>query len=271
MHPSDKASIVRQLELLGVERGDTVMVHASLRAVGPLANGPVTLVEAILERVGPEGNLMALVSWNESPYEETLGHEVVPEEVRERWPAFDPETAPSYPGYGALNEFIRTYPGARRSAHPDSSMVAIGRDAEWLVWPHEMGSAYGPGSPIERFLKLGGKVLSIGAGEDAVTVLHFAEALADIPGKRRVTYSMPLLHSGTREWISASDWDSNGILDEYAVEEKPDAVERIARDYLALGVHKEGLVGRARTRLIDANAIVGFGIAWLEQRHRRAL
>jgi aminoglycoside 3-N-acetyltransferase-6 len=148
-------------------------------------------------------------------------------------------------------------------------MAAIGADAEWLVSPHPVGSAYGPGSPIERFLQIGGKVLSIGAPPDAVTVLHFAEAVADIPNKRRITYSMPLLCSGKRQWVTASDWDSNGILDEYAVPGQPDAVERMARDYFALGMHREGTVGNARTRLIDANAIVQFGIAWLEQRHKQ--
>lgn len=130
-----------------------------------------------------------------------------------------------------------------------------------------MGSAYGPGSPVERLLHKRGKVLSIGAGPDAVTVLHYAEAVARIPGKRRVVYSMPLLVDGERRWVTASDWDSNGILDEYARPGSADAVERIVLDYLALGRHREGRVGRAAARLIDANDIVRFGQAWLEGRH----
>ncbi|MCU9756193.1 AAC(3) family N-acetyltransferase, partial [Escherichia coli] len=97
----------------------------------------------------------------------------------------------------------------------------------------EMGAAYGPRSPIARFLAHAGKILSIGAGPDAVTALHYAEAVARIEGKRRVTYSMPLLREGKRVWVTTSDWDSNGILDEYAAPDGPDAVERIARDYLA--------------------------------------
>lgn len=260
-------NLVQQLAALGVKPGDTVMTHVSLRALGPLANGPAALIGAILERIGAAGNLMAFVSWRDSPYEETLGHESVPDHIRDSWPGFDPGHAPSYPGFGAINEFIRTWPGCRRSVHPDASMAAIGPDAEWLVSPHVMGSAYGPGSPIERFLQIRGKVLSIGAGPDAVTVLHYAEAVARIPGKRRVIYSMPVPHAGTHKWVTASDWDSNGILDAYADDEQPDAVERIARDYLALGRHTEGLVGAAPSRLIDANDIVQFGISWLEQRH----
>lgn len=264
---SDLRELVRQLGVLGVRPGDTLMTHVSLRAVGPLAGGPATLLDAIRESIGAGGNLMALVSWRDSPYEETLGLAEVPAALRDSLPAFDPAGAPSYPGFGAFNEFIRLHPECRRSAHPDASMAAIGPDAGWLVAPHAMGSAYGRGSPIERFLRKEGKVLSIGAGPDAVTVLHYAEALARMPGKRRVIYSMPLLADGKRSWVTASDWDSNGILDEYAQADQPDAVERIARDYLALGRHREGEVGSAASRLIEAGDIVRFGIAWLERRH----
>lgn len=183
---ADKRSIIDQLGRLGVAPGDSVMTHVSLRAAGPMAGGPATLVEAILDCVGAKGKLMAYVSWDESPYEETLGHQVVPDAIRDTWPAFDPAAARTYPGFGAINEFIRTWPGCRRSLHPDASMAAIGPDAEWLVTPHPMDSAYGPGSPVERFLQLRGKVLSIGAPPDAVTVLHYAEAVARIPGKRRI-------------------------------------------------------------------------------------
>lgn len=146
-------------------------------------------------------------------------------------------------------------------------MAAIGPDAAWLVAPHEMGAAYGPRSPIARFLAHAGKILSIGAGPDAVTALHYAEAVARIEGKRRVTYSMPLLREGKRVWVTTSDWDSNGILDEYAAPDGPDAVERIARDYLARTRVAQGPVGGAQSRLIDAVDIVSFGIEWLEARH----
>lgn len=265
--PWSKSELVRQLHDLGVRPGDTVMPHVSLRAVGPLADGPRTLVDALVQAVGPTGNILAFVSWCDSPYEQTLGHRAPPADIADSWPAFDPDHAPAYPGFGAINEFIRTYPGCRRSAHPDASMAAIGPDAPWLVAPHDMGAAYGPGSPIARFLARAGKILSIGAGPDAVTALHYAEAVARIEGKRRVTYSMPFLSEGERVWVTASDWDSNGIRDEYAHPDGPDAVERIARDYLARTPVAQGPVGGAPSRLIDATDIVAFGIEWLEARH----
>lgn len=265
--PVSKGELVAQLHELGVVAGDTVMPHVALRALGPVEGGPRGLVEAMLAAVGENGNLMAFVSWRDSPYAETLGFDAPPAAIAESWPAFDPDTAPSYPGFGAINEFIRTWPGCRRSAHPDASMAAIGRDANWLVTPHEMGHAYGPGSPIERFLRLGGKILSIGAGPDAMTALHYAEAVARIDAKRKVTYSMPMLSGDSKIWVTASDWDSNGIRDEYADPVGPDAVEAIARDYLERGEVARGSVGRAAATLIDATRLVAFGIDWLEARH----
>jgi aminoglycoside N3'-acetyltransferase len=159
-------------------------------------------------------------------------------------------------------------PGARRSGHPDASVVAIGHAAEEVTANHPLTSGYGPGSPMERLIALGGKVLLLGVPPSTVTVLHYAEAEAPIAGKRRVTTEMPVLNGdGNKVWCRVEDFDSNGILDCYAVEEEADAVERIAWDYLALGRHRPGRVGRAASLLIDARDIVEFGVAWLIERH----
>ena len=45
---------------------------------------------------------------------------------------------------------------------------------------------YGSGSPLQRLIDAGGKVLRLGADADTVTVLHYAECLAPTTGKRRV-------------------------------------------------------------------------------------
>jgi aminoglycoside 3-N-acetyltransferase-2 len=96
--------------------------------------------------------------------------------------------------------------------------------------------------------------------------LHYAEAIADIPGKRRVTYEMPMVGSdGELVWKTATDFDSNGILDCFAIEGKPDAVETIANAYVKLGRHRNGIVGCAHCYLFDAQDIVSFGVTYLEK------
>ncbi len=229
-----KSELVRQLRDLGVRSGDMVMPHVSLRAVGPLADGPQTLVDALIEAVGPTGNILAFVSWRDSPYEQTLGHDAPPAAIAQSWPAFDPRPCARLP---RLWRDQRIYPNlsgvsaqrpSRRIDGGDRGPMRRGwwRRTRWapLMAPARRSRVF---SPTQE------KSLSIGAGPDAVTALHYAEAVARIEGKRRVTYSMPLLREGKRVWVTTSDWDSNGILDEYAAPDGPDAVERIARDYLA--------------------------------------
>lgn len=265
---STRDTLAGQLAQLGVAPGDAIMVHASLKAVGEVAGGPAELAGALLDAVGAAGTLLAYVSWDRSPYDETLNGRQLAPDIRATWPPFDPAKAGVYPGFGALNAYLVRLPGARRSSHPDASMVAIGAASGWLIADHPLDSAYGRGSPLERFLELEAKVLLVGTQPDCVTMLHYAEAVAPIEGKRRVLYEMPVLGpSGETCWRHCEDFDSNGILERYTMEGEADAVERITRDYLNLARHREGRVGAARARLIDARDIVRFGVAWLVERH----
>ncbi len=260
------ATVVRELRALGLAAGDVVMVHASLKALGPVVGGAETVVAALLDSVAPGGTVMGYASWDRSPYEETLNGATLPAAAREAWPAFDPTTAGVWRGFGLLNAFLCAVPGAVRSAHPDASMVAVGARAAALIGEHRLGQAFGPGSPLERLVAMGGKVLLLGAPLDTVTVLHHAEAIADIPGKRRVTYEMPVLdETGAKVWRRTEEFDSNHILECFAEEGAMDAVETIARLYVGEGRGRQGQVGRAACHLFDAGDIVAYGKSWLER------
>ena len=50
--------LVRDLASLGVRRGDLLMVHSSLRSIGLVESGPETVVDALLQALGPEGTLV---------------------------------------------------------------------------------------------------------------------------------------------------------------------------------------------------------------------
>ena len=48
---------------------------------------------------------------------------------------------------------------------------------------------------------------------DTVTLVHHAGAIAEVPGKRRVSYRYPVLEGGERVWRTFSDIDtSEGAL-----------------------------------------------------------
>ncbi len=261
--------LIRQLHALGLRAGDVVMVHASLRNLGPVEGGAAGTVQALLGAIAPGGTLMAYVSWDRSPYEETFNGATLDEAARAAWPAFDPAhpDTGTEPGYGLLNAFICRTPGVVRSAHPDANMAAIGARAHELIGAHPLNEGYGPGSPLARFVAVGGKVLLLGAPLDAVTVLHHAETLANIPGKRRVRYQQPVLdEQGHKVWRTAEEFDTNGILDCFAEDGAMDSVETVARACVAGGRHRTGRVGRADCHLLDARELVRFGVDWLEER-----
>lgn len=265
-----RTGLAHELRALGVCEGDLLMVHASLRAIGPVEGGPSQVLGALLDAVGPAGTIAAFVSWDRSSYEQTLNGAKLDERERQAWPAFDPAANPEpYAEFGALNRFICNHPAVRRSASPDASFAAIGRLADEITREHPLVEGYGPGSPLGRIVRMQGRVLLLGAGLDSVTVLHHAEVLADIPGKRRVTYEVPIATPDGKRWVRAENFDTNGILDEFAVPGRPDAVETIARDYVARGHGRRGRVGGAGCYLFEAGPIVDFGVQWLEARSPR--
>ena len=49
---------------------------------------------------------------------------------------------------------------------------------------------------------------------------------------------------GGAVWVKVEDFDTNGILDCFAIEGKPDAVETIAKAYVDLGRHRNSRVDR---------------------------
>ncbi len=94
---------------------------------------------------------------------------------------------------------------------------------------------YGPGSPLDRFVQHGGRVLRLGADIDTVTLLHWAESLAPIVGKRRVRRHRLVLGVDGRPEVRVVDTldDSDGIADYPGVDE--DEFGAILRSYLVQG------------------------------------
>ncbi|ATX22202.1 aminoglycoside 3-N-acetyltransferase (plasmid) [Escherichia coli] len=173
-----------------------------------------------------------------SPYEETLNGARLDDEARRTGCRSIPQQ-PDLRGFGLLNQFLVQAPGARRSAHPDASMVAVVRWLKRLTEPHELGHALGEGSPVERFVRLGGRP-AVGCAAKLRYRIALRRGGCRYPNKRWVTYEMPMLgRDGEVAWKTASDYDSNGILDCFAIEGKPDAVETIANAYVKLGRHRE--------------------------------
>ncbi len=249
---STRWSMQFDLKQLGVREGDVLMVHSGLRALGPIRGGAAELVRALLEAIGPQGTLVAYVDFE--PFFDTDDEDEVA-----RMPEFDPLTARAALDHGVLHETIRTWPGALRSAHPDAGVVAIGARARWFVEEHTFSYGYGPGTPFEKVLQAGAKVLMLGAPLDTITLLHYAEHWARIPDKRVIRYRR--LMPGGR-WVDFEEFDTGDPVSEKL---PANCFELIAEDFLRSGRGVDGKMGAGRAVLFDAQELVDFGIAWIER------
>jgi aminoglycoside 3-N-acetyltransferase len=89
-------------------------------------------------------------------------------------PVYDPRVTPSR-GVGVIPETVRTWPGALRSAHPETSFAALGPRAAAVVDGHAPDCRLGERSPLARLEAGGARVLLLGAGYDSCTSFHLAE------------------------------------------------------------------------------------------------
>jgi aminoglycoside 3-N-acetyltransferase len=178
-------------------------------------------------------------------------------ELLEKLPAFDPETARSARDNGALVELLRTWPGSRVNHHV-ARFVAWGKHAEDLFVLQPWDYALGKGSAFERFLELDGKILMLGADHDAVTFLHYAEHVVDIPGKRVARFQVPVLEQGARVWRWMEEVDTS---DGGAHPHWPDRFfARIVDAHLRQTSNHGGCVGDAQSHLIRARDLFDFAV-----------
>lgn len=262
-----RSQLIADLRALGVREGGVVMLHASVRAIGWVVGGPRVVLDALLDLLTPRGTLLMLASWEGNPYEMAGWSEAQRAAWLAECPPFDPATSPAdHREMSVLAEYLRTWPGARRSDHPLASFVAVGAGAEALTARHSWQYGHGPDSPPARLCAADGAVLLLGPILSNITLLHHAEHLANIPDKRIDRYLMPILRDGERVWVEIEEYDTtNGIAD--FGEDDPFAA--IGRDYLATGRGSSGLVGAAPSALLPAADLVRFGVEWMETRVRR--
>lgn len=258
-----RADLRADLTRLGLAAGDTVMVHAALGRVGRLLGGPDALVGALLDTTSPGGTVLAYTDWDAS-YEELCDADGrVPPRWRAHVPPFDPATSRAVRENGVLPEFLRTTPGARRSGNPGASVAAVGARAAALTADHPVDYGYGEGSPLARLVAVGGRVLMVGAPLDTMTLLHHAEHLARIPGKRVRRVEVPFARPGGRvEWRTVEEFDT---ADPVVAGLPDDSFAQIVTAFLATARGDRGTVGAAPSVLVDAAAITAFAVEWLER------
>ncbi len=252
-----KSSLKQQLQSLGIQAGDKLIIHASLKSMGWIAGGAQTVVEALMETVTEVGTLVMPaqstdnsdpVYWMEPPVPQNWH-----QPIRDTLPAYDPYLS-GMRGMGKIAECFHRHPLTVRSLHPSHSFMAWGSKATSWMSEQPLEDSFGKNSPLAKMLQADVKILLIGVGFDSCTALHYAEFVQET--RATSPQGAAMLLGGKRVWQTYD-----------CVEMDAERFPEIAKAFP--GVISEGQLGQAETHLVEMKPLVDFGIDWICQ-HTKA-
>ena len=189
-------AILTALAQVGVAKGDTLLVHSSLSACGHIIGGAKTIIEAIIEAIGPDGNLFVPTFQRSECYLNG---------INKRWdhrPSdFHDRASEAVRWVGTLPlEFMRLYPDAPRGVHISHSWAGFGpKAAEVLSRQVEDEPPFSDNSCPMIVKDMGGKILHFGSPIGHTSFVHCFETHFNLPGLGPSYYDVRLA-DGTITW-----------------------------------------------------------------------
>ncbi|ELY99853.1 aminoglycoside N3-acetyltransferase [Natrialba chahannaoensis JCM 10990] len=253
--PCTVSSLTEDLRYLGVESGQTLLVHSSLSSLGWVAGDAQAVVEALQNVVTTDGTLVMPTHTSQYSDPSAWSNPPVPsdwiETIREERPAFQPAATPTR-GMGAISECFRTSPDVVRSSHPLYSVAAWGAEAEEIVDDHPLDHGLGEESPLADVYEQDGDVLMLGTDYSTNTSLHLAEHRADLDLGTSTT-TVPVLEDGDRVLHDCEE-----------LETSTDDFPEVGAAFEDQHDYREGAVGAATATLLEQPALVDFATEWFE-------
>lgn len=251
-----KQDILNALKNVGVEQGQSIMVHTSLKSLGFVCGGAQIVIEALLESVGKDGTIiMPTQSWKN--LDPSAGvHWEEPEEwhdiIRQNWPAYNKDITPTNT-MGAVAEMFRKWDGTLRSDHPARSVAAWGKNAKHIIENHDLSNIFGEGSPLSKLYDLNGYVLLLGVGYDKNTSIHLADARANYPGKHNCIEHSAIMEDGKRVWKSYETLFVDG-----------EDFEDIGKAFEENCSVQKAVLGNGTITFMKQRELVDFAVNWME-------
>ncbi|USS86358.1 AAC(3) family N-acetyltransferase [Fructilactobacillus cliffordii] len=175
-----KSSLVQLWQRLGIQTGDTVIVHSSLKSLGFVIGGPEAVIQSLMETVDSTGTIILPTQSVElsdpATWEYPPANPADWQFIRDNQIPYDPLTTPVSKGLGIIPETFRKYPGVVRTSHPLYSFAIYGaRQAE--LSHHGFDYGLGPDSPLGTLFsnQVPAKILMIGTDFETNTSIHLAE------------------------------------------------------------------------------------------------
>lgn len=228
-------TLVTEFQSLGVQPGDTLLVHSSYKALGGVEGGPQTVIDALLAALTPDGTLI-MPNFN---FDFCKG---APWDVRE---------TPSR--MGILTELIRKDPRAKRVFHPIYSFAIIGKHAEYLT-AEPYKSSYGKNSVFGKLRELDGKIMVIGLTyTNSMTFFHHVEEMEGVDYRYMKSFT-----GQVTDWDGTTREETFTMLVrdvERGVHTEVDPMGALMEQAGVITVRK---IGEAKVSLMKANEVYAF-------------
>ncbi|MHA1883307.1 MAG: aminoglycoside N(3)-acetyltransferase [Candidatus Thorarchaeota archaeon] len=254
--PITKSMIIKDLRAIGIESGDSVIVHSSLSKIGWVVGREITVIDALLETLTLEGTLIMPAFSYIGGNPERWKYPPVPSEwwpvIKTETPVFRPDVFP-VTGVGRIPAAFPSYPNVCRSSHPQVSFTAWGKDAKSITCCQRLEDSFGKDSPLEKLYNSEGKVLLLGVGHDANTSLHYAEVIANNSQQPKEKCGATVLVDGESVW---KEW----IERDYMSEDFPQ-IGKAFEELIGIQPQKIGL---AESRLFQMKEMVDFAASWMK-------
>ncbi|MCW3792036.1 AAC(3) family N-acetyltransferase [Paenibacillus sp. LS1] len=253
-----RKSIVDDLRRIGISEGMTLIVHSSLKSIGKVVGGPVSIILALEEAVGENGNIV-MPTQTEHLCEPAIhdGSGLTVEEIKiikENMPIYYPDLTPtSY--MGIIPEVFRKQNNVFRSSHPHMSFAAWGKEAEQITADHKLDYALSVTSPLGKVYELGGYILLLGAPTNSNTSLHLAEYRQQNTFVKPKVWGVKMLIEEHEQWVTYND-----------INNESDDFDQIFDEFnMNTNIVTEGLVGEAVSYLIPHREMVDYAVGWMNR------
>lgn len=156
--------LLQALQALGVQPGDTVMLHSAYSVESGLRGSVSDLIDTFIKAVGPEGHLLMV----------SLPYRNASLDWLQSGRRFDVRKTPSM--MGMVSEVFRRRPDVLRSLHPTHPILVHGPQAERFIAAHpNCLHPCGPGTPFDEVAKADGKVVFFNVPLYTFTFFHYLE------------------------------------------------------------------------------------------------
>lgn len=160
-----KENLIENLRTMGLKESDSLMVHSSMKSIGPVEGGADTVVDAFMEYLSKGLLMMPTHTWAQMSAEYNI---------------FDPENEPAC--VGIIPNIFFKRPGVVRSLHPTHSIAAYGAGAaDYVKGEENCATPCTPGGCWDRLESINTKILLIGVNHVKNTYIHAVEEVLGVP------------------------------------------------------------------------------------------